>query len=180
MNGFEVLTYLPSRNAYSAILSILSILGFVLACFPLSRLNPWKVIVAVFFLVLGTSSVFFFFVADRFPYSLIDFSTIWVFAEFSLWLLIPIFFTFLLAPLPLHPLRVLGITVACVAYAILFSALRLAALLNFFHHAGLIWMATGYFMFGFLADFLYVVSFYAIAVSAATKNVQRHQELWRW
>jgi hypothetical protein len=40
-------------------------------------------------------------------------------------------------------------------------------------------MPPFYFLFGFLADFLYIVAFYSLAVDRAAAAVGRRQEAWR-
>lgn len=64
-------------------------------------------------------------------------------------------------------------------YSFLWSAIRLATALATFHYLGSLWMPLFYFVFGFLADFLYIVAFYSLAVDRAAASLGKRQEAWQ-
>lgn len=178
--GFDVPTYLPNNDLYSAAIAISGLLLSVLALGSISRIHPFGVLAGFGGMVAGISGAYFYFLGDRFPITVADFSSLWTASEFLIWSLLPILYAFVLAPLPLSPLATLFLAVVSIAYAAMFSAIRLAALLDLFYRGGLIWMATGYFVIGFLVDFLYIVAVYSIGVAWASATLSKHKERWLW
>jgi hypothetical protein len=177
----------PSVSSYSAAHSwysaFVAVFGGVLALallLPLSRLNPLRVIGGMAALVCGVSGAFFYFFGERFPYDSEEFAAVWTRAEFVVWFIGPALLAIVLGPLPLRPSVALLYSTMTVIYGIWFSALRLTLLLASFHFAGLIWMAPAYFLAGFHIDFLYIVGFYSVAVSRATRELRERQEVWQW
>jgi hypothetical protein len=176
----DVSSYLPMRSLYPAIVAIVGCVVAFALLLPLSRLTPLRVISGMGALVCGISGGFFYFAGEQFPYDTGEFAAVWTRAEFVVWLLVPALFALILGPLPLRPTVALFFSTMTLLYAIWFSALRLTLLLTWFHLAGLIWMAPAYFLTGFLVDFVYIVSFYSLAVSRATRELRARQEVWRW
>ncbi|MFB3077175.1 MAG: hypothetical protein ACE1Y4_04130 [Lysobacterales bacterium] len=66
-----------------------------------------------------------------------------------------------------------------VSYSFLWSAVRLALALATFHYFGSLWMPLFYFVFGFLADFLYIVAFYSRAMDRAAVFLVKQKEVWQ-
>jgi hypothetical protein len=64
-------------------------------------------------------------------------------------------------------------------YAVLWSAVRLAMALATFYYFGVVWMPIFYFLFGFLADFLYVVAGYSLAMNRAAILLAKQKEVWQ-
>jgi len=118
-------------------------------------------------------------VSPTVPYSPEDFCDIWYRGEAYLWLLLPWIFAlcFFLLNVPFF----LKISWLCLLgfYSFLWSAVRLALALATFHYFGSIWMPLFYFAFGFLADFLYIVAFYSLAMDRAAAFLDRQKEIWQ-
>jgi hypothetical protein len=131
-------------------------------------------------LVCCTSGLFFWLRPESFPYTAGDFSAAWCRAEFVVWLAIPLLYAVILSPLPLTAASTLLYTSQTMLYAIWFSAVRLTLLLIVFDFGGLIWMAPAYFACGFLIDFLFIVSYYSLAVARAARRLQTNRQVWRW
>jgi hypothetical protein len=176
----EVPSFAPAHSVYPAVVAIAGwIVGLVLLM-PLSRLTPVRVIGGVASLVSGVSGTFFYFAGERFPYTALDFANVWIRAEFVVWLIIPALIAIILGTLPLDPATTLLYSAMTLLYAYWFSAIRLTLFLAFLHYAGLIWLPCIYFLGGFLLDFLYIVSYYSMAVSRTTRILRQRREVWRW
>ncbi|OFW09513.1 MAG: hypothetical protein A3H27_17665 [Acidobacteria bacterium RIFCSPLOWO2_02_FULL_59_13] len=139
---------------------------------------PWKPLLFSLPLSLGITLFYLKAVSPALPYSSEDFCALWYRGETYLWLLLPwiwlLGFFLLNVPLwmKLFWLALLGF------YSFLWSAVRLATALATFYYLGPLWMLFFYFAFGFLADFLYIVAFYSLAVDRAAVRLYRQKEAW--
>ena len=165
---------------YAGALAIVAGIIALAALLAHARLTPTRVLTGVIALVCSTSGFFFWLRPAAFPYTAGDFSTAWCGAEFIVWLTIPLLYAVILSPLPLSAGETLLYTSQTVLYAMWFSAVRLTVLLIVFDFAGLIWMAPAYFACGFLIDFLFIVSYYSLAVARAARRLQSNRQVWRW
>ena len=174
----DVPSFAPAHSLYPAVVAIAGwVVGLVLLM-RLSRLTPARVIGGVASIVSGVSGTYF--AGERFPYTALDFANVWIRAEFVVWLIIPLLLAIILGTLPLDPAITLLYSTMTLLYAFWFSAIRLTLFLAFFHYAGLIWLPLVYFLGGFLLDFLYIVSYYSMAVSRTTRILRQRREMWRW
>lgn len=137
---------------------------------PLLWLAPVSLGITLFYLKAISSTV---------PYNPEDFSTIWYRGETYLWLILPWIFAVSFFSLNI-PLRLKATWLSLLfLYSFLWSAIRLATALATFHYLGSVWMPFFYFVFGFLADFLYIVAFYSLAVDQAAGFLAKQQEAWQ-
>ena len=128
---------------------------------------------------LGITLLYLAAVSPTVPYNPEDFATIWYRGETYLWLLLPWIFAVSLFALNV-PWRLKATWLALLMlYSFLWSAIRLATALATFHYLGSLWMPLFYFVFGFLADFLYIVAFYSLAVDRAAASLGKRQEAWQ-
>jgi hypothetical protein len=176
----EVSSYAPYHTFYPAAVGIAGCAISLILLVRYTRLTPLRVVVGVAALACGVSGAFFYFAGDRFPYDTAEFAALWTRAEFVIWLIVPVLMAIVLGPLPLGPALTFLYSAMTVLYAIWFSVIRLTLLLTFFHVAGLLWLPPAYFLTGFLADFLYIVGFYSVAVSRAARNLRARSEVWQW
>ncbi len=118
-------------------------------------------------------------VSPNVPYSPEDFCAIWYRGETYLWLLLPLLFVMGYFILSVPFWMKLSWLCLLVSYSFLWSVVRLALALATFHHFGSLWMPLFYFMFGFLADFLYIVAFYSLAMDRAAAFLGKQREVWQ-
>jgi hypothetical protein len=130
-------------------------------------------------ITLGITLFYLKVLSPALPYNPEDFSAIWYRGETYLWLVLPWVVGLGLFGLDIPlPLKVRWLSLLFL-YSFLWSAIRLATALATFHYLGSLWMPFFYFAFGFLADFLYLVAFYSLAVSEATVLFARRKEVWQ-
>ncbi|MBI4463185.1 MAG: hypothetical protein HY647_00640 [Acidobacteria bacterium] len=129
-------------------------------------------------LSLGLTLFYLKAVSPTLPYTAEDFCALWYRGETYLWLLLP--WIWLLGFFLLNvPLRLKLVWLALLGfYSVVWSAVRLATALATFYYFGSIWMPFFYFAFGFLADFLYIVAFYSLAVDRSVARLSRQKEAW--
>ena len=124
---------------------------------------PLKPLLLLVPVSLGVTLLYLNFVSPAVPYGPEEFCAIWYRGEAYLWLLLPLIFTMSFFVLNIPFSIKMRWLVLLLGYSMLWSAVRLAVALATFHYFGSIWMPFFYFAFGFLADFLYIVTFYSLA-----------------
>jgi len=165
---------------YSGTVAIIAAVVAVATLLPRRRLTPVRVLTGIVALICSTSGFFFWFFPQRFPYFVADVAGAWCRAEFVVWVVIPILFAVILAPLPISAPATFLFTTETILYAVWFSAVRVTLLLLLFEVGGLIWMAPAYFVCGCLIDFFYIVAYYSLAVSRASRSLRCNRDPWRW
>ena len=156
--------------------------GAALACFCLGYARWPAPLKPLFFLLpagLGITFLYLKTVSPSVPYTPQDFCAIWYRGEAYLWLLLPLIFAvgFFILNVPLS--TKIGWLCLLLLYSFLWSAVRLALALATFYYFGSIWMPFFYFAFGFLADFLYIVAFYSMALDGAAAFLAKQEEVWQ-
>lgn len=130
-------------------------------------------------LSLGITFLYLRAVSPTILYDPQDFSMIWYRGETYLWVLLPWIFAMSVFALNV-PIRLKMTWLSLLfLYSFVWSAVRLATALATFHYFGSLWMPFFYFAFGFLADFLYIVAFYSLAIDQATVFLAQQREAWQ-
>ena len=137
---------------------------------PLVALVPIGLAITLLYLKLSGSNL---------PYSPEDFCAIWYRGEAYLWLLLPWIFGLGLFTLNVPFALKLPWLVLVVMYSLIWSVVRVAMALATFYYFGAMWMPIFYFLFGFLADFLYIVAAYSLAMDRAAAFLVKQQEVWQ-
>ena len=140
---------------------------------------PVRPLVALVPVGLGITLLYLKMVSPTLPYTPEDFSAFWYRGESYLWLLLPWIFGIGLFTLNVPFALKLPWLILVFLYAWIWSVVRLAMALATFHYFGAIWMPVFYFLFGFLADFLYIVASYSLAMDRAATHLVRQREVWQ-
>ncbi|MBI2816324.1 MAG: hypothetical protein HYX72_05260 [Acidobacteria bacterium] len=157
-------------------------LGGAIAVFLIGyRLWPTPIRPLVFLLPasLAITLIYLEIVSPLVPYTPEDFCSIWYHGEAYIWLLIPWIFAVSFFTLAVPFVMKIGWLPLLISYAFLWSAVRLTLALTTFHYFGPIWMPFTYFIFGFLADFMYIVTFYSLALDRAARWLATRREIWQ-
>lgn len=104
----------------------------------------------------------------------VEFSQIWMRGEVLVWLLLPWFSAAMFVLI--HPLFGVAWTVLTQVYGFLWSAVRLAFSLCLIHYSGILFVPILWFALGLLADMVYLVVFYSIAVQWASNRAWGRRE----
>jgi len=132
------------------------------------------------FIVHLASSVFFVFVPQYFPYSVLELTALYMEVELVMWLLIP---PIVLGSVFLYPLGVLGkitLILATLVYSFIFGVVRLAVFLFILHYGSVMFTAVFFFVLGSLVDFVYIVGFYSFYISRAAHSLSGRRDVWKW
>lgn len=126
------------------------------------------------------SSLFFIFLPDYFPYGVAVFSELYIKAEISIWLLIPLVMTIAIMPLPSKMQTKFAIIACTLSYSIIFGCLRYIVFLYLLGKLSYLFMALMFFIFGPLLDFIYVVGIYSYYVNIVSNQVKKDMKVWEW
>jgi hypothetical protein len=140
---------------------------------------PLRPLLATLPIGLGITLVYLKLVSPNLPYSPEDFCALWYRGETYLWLLLPWVFGLGLFTLNVPFALKLPWLVVVFLYSVFWSVVRLALAVATFYYFGSMWMPIFYFLFGFLADFLYVVAFYSLAMDRAAHFLVKQKEVWQ-
>jgi hypothetical protein len=98
----------------------------------------------------------------------VEFTQIWLRGEMLVWLLLPWFSASMFVLI--HPLFGAGWALATQLYGFLWSAVRLAFTICLIHYSGILFVPMAWFALGLLADMVYLVVSYSIAVEWASRR----------
>jgi hypothetical protein len=163
--------------SYPAMFTLAALGGYLMVYRRLAA--PLKPLLGLVPAGLGITFVYLHFVWPMAPYTPEDFGAIWNHGEAYLWLLLPPVFALSFFTLNVPFMLKLGWLAGLMLYSFVWSALRLAVALATFYYFGWMWMPLFYFAFGFLADFLYIVAIYSLAMNDAAAFLGQRKEVWQ-
>jgi len=140
---------------------------------------PVRPLVALIPIGLAVTLLYLKVFSPNLPYSPEDFAAIWYRGEAYLWLLLPWIFGLGLFTLNVPFALKLPWLVLVFLYSVVWSVVRLAMAMATFHYFGSMWMPVFYFLCGFLADFLYIVAAYSLAMDRAATFLVKQKEVWQ-
>jgi hypothetical protein len=152
----------------------------------LGRINnnarPFLIYLCMGFIVQLISSLFFLFVPQLFPYTLTDYSDLYMKQQVALWIMISLIAglaTGLLDPAGLSKFVAFFTTVA---YLFVYGCLRYVLYLIALRYFSLMYMASLFFTLGVLFDFLQLVAIYAVFAKhvSAKMGAGRGYAKWLW
>jgi len=148
-------------------------IGFGAALLVLLLLHRWFPLARGFVLFLCGLLILSVVVVVFFPakqFGSAQFGQIWLRGETLVWLLLPLFSAGMVTVLPPAGIFVVSLAVLVQLYGFLWSAVRLAFFVGMMHFSGILFIPMAWFAFGLLADMVYLMVFYSLAVHwVATK-----------
>lgn len=178
------IAYLEIPTTYPTFLTIVvNVVASVLLLVVLSRIKRLKPVVLGAMLILSihfVAALFFVFWPQNFPYSLGEYSRLYMVQQVSIWIFVPLFMGFALLPLPSSLLQKGGMMVFTSGYAILFGTVRYIVFLYFMAKASVLYMAIIYFTLGPLIDFVYMVSVYSMHAARLANKLKGDYAVWKW
>ena len=153
----------------------------VVVLLPMVRKGKNTAVFIVFLAAINfVSALFFTFWPSAFPYTGTDFSELYVKAEMSLWLFVPVILGVALLPLPSRVVPKILVIVGTLIYSVIFGTLRYAAFLLVIAKLSFIYAALLFFAFGPLFDFVYIVSIYCFYTARLSHRLKRDEAIWKW
>jgi len=166
---------------FSKIVATISFLAIVI--FPSLKIIPknFSIWIAFASFIMLVSSLFFVFFSYRFPYTLTDFSELYVKTEIVIWwFLIPFVISFFTILLPEKFINKFFLLIIVLSYGIVFGTVRYFVFLYVLWKFSYIFMAPLFLIFGPLVDFLYIVGIYSYYLSLLAIKLGREKKVWVW
>lgn len=102
------------------------------------------------------SSAFFVLIPFKFPYNLATFSDLYIKTEVAIWFFIPVILAMALIPLPSNFFIKFLVSISALIYSVIFAVVRYILFLYLLEKFSFVLMATLFFCFGPLVDFIYI------------------------
>jgi hypothetical protein len=148
---------------------------------PKTKIGRNFAIIAVFWAMINLSSVLFFSVIPfEFPYTVEDYSELYVKSEVSMWFFIPFILGIAFLPLPSSFIPKILIIIFTTVYSIIFGTLRYIVFLYIVSQYSVLYMAILFFAFGPLIDFVYIVGIYSYYTYFLAKKLKGDDSIWKW
>ncbi|MHB1680287.1 MAG: hypothetical protein ACYCTB_07250 [bacterium] len=128
----------------------------------------------------AVSSAFFVLAPFRFPYDLATFSDLYIKTEVAIWFFIPVILAMALIPLPSNFFIKFLVSIAALIYSVIFAAIRYILFLYLLEKFSFVFMATLFFAFGPLIDFIYIVGIYSYYLSIVSKKNENSIGKGQW
>jgi hypothetical protein len=177
-------SFISKQGAYpstvTAVINMAVSMGLIIFL-PHVKRNKNIAIYLVFLAAINlVSATYFTFVPNDFPYTLTDFSELYIKSEIGMWLFIPFILgmAFLPLPAPFFPkLILIGFTLF---YSLIFGTLRYIIFIFIISKFSFIYMALLFFAFGPLIDFVYIVGIYSYYNSRLAQTLKGSESVWKW
>ena len=163
--------------------SIINLLGSIIGLLILPHINRMKPLVIfsiVTLLTHLTSSVFFTFNPQYFPYDLVDYSNLYMKQQIGIYLFTIIVIGMAISLLPGKKLTKFFTISLVFGYSLIFGTVRYIFFIYILSKISLIYMASLFFTFGPFVDFLYVVCIYSLFLNKTSQKVTADMEVWQW
>jgi hypothetical protein len=165
----------------------LSFISFVLCAIALLALPFIKKLPApanywFFYIILVqfVSSLFFIFFSAYFPYTIMDYTSLYSKVCLVVWLLIPILCGLAAAAYPTRLIYKGAFILVTIIYSLAFGILRGAVQMLLLEFGTVLMMAFCFFVIGALLDFIYITSFFGYFMSMVAKDIKKGQLVWKW
>jgi hypothetical protein len=126
------------------------------------------------------SVLFFAFFPAYFPYTIPQFSELFLRTEISIWLFIPVIMETSLSPLPSSKMTKFMAILFSLLYAVTFGVVRYVLFVQILVEYSYIFMAILFFCFGPFIDYIVVVGVYSFYVSIVSKKIHQDLRVWNW
>ncbi|MEG1524642.1 MAG: hypothetical protein RRZ24_00990 [Clostridia bacterium] len=128
------------------------------------------------------SCVFFIFWPEYFPYELTDYSQLYMLQQTSLWIIIPALFGIASSLVQTSFLSKFIAFFSLIVCVLLYGTLRYVVNLYLIYVLSTLYMATFFFTFGVLFDFIQMVAIYAIFIKSTSEcySTLRGKAQWQW
>ena len=155
-------------------LAVLFVLTFFL------KVRPVSIFLYIALLVQLCSCLFFIFFPELFPYSLSEYSDLYMKQQIGIFICMTFVMGCVTSFLPIAAWKVIAAVVSCGLYSFVFSIVRYTTFLFLMKEFSVLYMACMFFTFGPLIDFLYLVAIYSLLADHTSGCLAKDMEVWQW
>lgn len=170
----------------SFLFALISLIASVLLLFLLPQFDSNRRSVTIYLcmglFVHALSSAFFVFFPEYFPYTLTDYSELYMKQQISLWLTITLIIGLTTAIVPGRLLSKLAAFFATLLYSGLYGITRCVVYFYVLVVGSSLFMSTLFFTLGVLFDFIQLVMVYSVFIKGVSQRIdtRKGRELWEW
>lgn len=162
---------------------LVSLFFFILSSTGRRKGKPIAIYFSLCFVVHMVNSLYFIFAPETFPYTMLDYSELYVKQQIGIWIV-----SIILAGLVTGFLGgrayiyKIFIFTCIVLYSLIFGSVRYLLFLYVLYQYSVLYMAIMFFVFGPLFDFMYMVAIYSMLVNRMIKTYdeKRGRGDWKW
>ncbi|MDO5112129.1 MAG: hypothetical protein Q4E65_07475 [Clostridia bacterium] len=172
---------LPSYT-HALIAGLLTVVAIPIVSQARRNSRPLMIYCCMGLYVLLISCLFFLFFPEHFPYTLSTYSQLYMVQAAALWIILPALFGVALALMRANIVARLVAILVQVAVMMLYNAVRYVVYLCFLYFCSSLYMATLFFTFGVLFDFIHMVTLYAFFAKKVSEqyNSPEGRSQWAW
>lgn len=149
-------------------------------CFIRSCQGPLTIFGMISVIIMSVSVIYFYFFGDRFPYTLTDYSGLYMTQQIVSWLAVGLILSLVLALYSKAMLPAILTYYGTLAYCFVIGCLRYMFYLSFLHFASSLYMAILFFTVGVFWDFLFVVcTFSMFTRKLSIEYKKRGDDIWQ-
>lgn len=171
--------FLPSKDLSLMHLLITLFVGIIVN-FSFKNSMHVRMYLFVFLFIHLTSSVYMYFLADKFPYTLSDYSELYMKQQIGIWLSIFTIITLLSGVINYTGFSKFVFVLTATIYSFVFGIIRYAVFLGVMHNFSVIYMTTFFFSLGPFIDFLYLVWMYSLFMRFITARFSDGRGVVKW
>ncbi len=156
--------------------------GVLLIVLPLIKKIPAPASYWFFYLILVqfVSSLFFLFFASYFPYTIFDYTSLYIKVELVMWMVIPVIVPMAVIVYPANFFHKFLLVTGTLLYSIVLGAMRMGILIMILEYGTIMFMAFAFFILGALLDFVYITGFFSLFMSRLAHDISGRKQIWRW
>lgn len=175
----DIKGFLPTQNISLLHIVITVVLGIIIRFSFRNQMHVRIYLLVVLFIHL-TSALYMYFGANMFPYTLSDYSELYMKQQIGIWLSIFSIVTLLSGAINYSGFSKFVFVIAASIYSLIFGIIRYCVFLGIMHNFSLIFMTSFFFSFGPFIDFLYLVWMYSIFMRYITKRFNNKNGVVKW
>lgn len=166
----------------SLIVLLISLIGILILSTTKIHMKPLAIFMNIGMYISAISAVFFLIFPDEFPYTVSNYSELYMKQQIILWLMVIVVYIVSISLIKgLYMFKFITF-MALVGLMGVYGTFRYVLYLTIVVKCSYLFMATLYFTFGVLFDFMVMVAIYSIFMRRASKAYRIGQggKLWKW
>lgn len=166
----------------SLIVLVISLIGILILSSTKIHMKPLAIFMNIGMYISAISATYFLFFPDKFPYTVSNYSELYMKQQIILWLMVIVIYIVSISLIKgLYIFKFITF-VALVGLMGVYGMIRYVLYLTIVVKGSYLFMATLYFTFGVLFDFMVMVAMYSIFMCKASKAYRTRQgdKLWKW
>jgi hypothetical protein len=181
--GIQYLSFPGSMPGFlHSVICVVACVVLFIAAAATPKLRPLMIYLCMGLFVQFISALFFIFASEHFPYSLTDYSELYMEQQIGIWLMLAVIIGISVSLSSAPGFSRVVVFYGCLACSFVFGCLRYVVYIVLLHYCSSLYMASLFFTFGVFFDFLQMVALYAVFIryQSSKINAGKGQKIWQW